>query len=156
MSIHYLKPLIGTWHGTGHGDYPTIESFDYRETLTFESNQAGDLLHYIQRTWRIGNDGQESESHWESGFIRQLEDGSIEIANVQSGGRMELLVGEIKPDDAMMLTLQSVQLANDMRMKATSRVWRWTDTTLAYDMDMATNRVPELSFHLRGELYKSC
>lgn len=150
-----LLTLIGTWQGTGYGDYPTIDAFDYREILTFEANQDQDKIHYVQRTWRHDTDGKEIDSHWESGFIQQLDDGSIEIANVQSSGRMELLVGEVKADgDAFMLVLESVQLANDMRMKATSRVWRWTDTHLTYDMNMATIDNPELRFHLSATLSK--
>ena len=153
--MNRLTSLLGTWQGTGHGEYPTITSFDYTETLTFQANQNQDVIHYIQQTWRKDNDGQAIDSHWESGFICQLDDGSIEISNVQNSGRMELLAGQIRDaDDALELTLQSVQLANDIRMKETSRVWRWTGDTLIYDMHMATQNTPELQIHLRAELKK--
>lgn len=154
--MNRLLSLLGTWQGTGHGEYPTITSFDYTETLTFQANQDQDVIQYVQRTWRKDTDGQTIDSHWESGFIRQLDDGSIEIANVHNSGRMELLVGKISHnDDALELALQSVRLINDMRMKASSRVWRWTADKLAYDMHMATTNNPELSIHLRAELKKN-
>lgn len=34
--INLLKLLDGEWAGTGLGGYPTIESFEYLETLSFK------------------------------------------------------------------------------------------------------------------------
>ena len=48
-----LAFLLGTWHGEGLGEYPTIEPFRYGEELSFE--HVGDaFLAYAQRSWLLG------------------------------------------------------------------------------------------------------
>ena len=60
-----LAFLLGTWRGEGTGMYPTIEPFDYTETLTFD--HVGDAwLSYLQESW-----SPEGEPlHFERGFVR--------------------------------------------------------------------------------------
>jgi len=41
--------LAGTWTGEGRGEYPTVQSFDYRETLIFTRRDDKSLA-YEQRT----------------------------------------------------------------------------------------------------------
>src|SRR5574342_181489 len=92
-----LRTLIGEWSGTGRGEFPTIEPFEYLETLWF----AGDhrpFLHYEEKTKRR-NVGLTDyiPSHWESGFIRLLPpNGEVELVNTQGSGRLERLAGSLE------------------------------------------------------------
>ena len=83
-----LEPLIGRWAGRGEGRYPTIEPFRYRETLRFAPAPSYPLVHYEQRTVLIPGD---EPSHWESGFIRPVEGGTIEVVTPSGTGSKSLL-----------------------------------------------------------------
>ena len=75
-----LELFRGTWAGTGKGGYPTVESFEYEERLRFEVDPSYPMIRYEQRTWLLPS---REPSHWECGFIRPYEDGSVEILNAQ-------------------------------------------------------------------------
>ena len=76
-----LGLLEGTWQGEGRGEFPGVTSFGYRETLVFTRRDER-ILAYDQRTQKL-YDGQTEyiPSHWESGFIRILESGDLEMTN---------------------------------------------------------------------------
>lgn len=153
VSPNYLFGMLeGSWSGEGRGEFPTIASFNYRETLTFERRSETSLF-YLQRTERLPEGQEPVTSHWESGFIDVLESGELQLANVQSGGRGEILVGEIEEDgDKIRLRFESTSLANDERMVATARVFKIEGDTLHYEMKMAMTQVGDLTLHVVATL----
>jgi hypothetical protein len=153
--LELLKSLVSKWSGTGRGEYPTIEPFEYLETLRFCADDRA-FVHYEQVT-RRRNIGTEiyTPSHWENGFIHLLEDGTIRVNNAQSGGRVEVLDGTLEQiQNGFILRLQSTSFLNDPRMLETSRVITLEGDTLHYTTHMRTNTVPEMAIHLDSKLQK--
>ena len=85
MDIHPdIEPivfLLGTWSGPGRGDYPTIEAFEYVETVTYETF-GKPFIAYTQRTR-----GAEGPLHAEAGYIRCVDAHTVE--HNFTGGRRD-------------------------------------------------------------------
>ena len=158
-TLERLFPLIGEWEGIGKGEFPTIESFTYAETFRIHRNQDATFLTYEQQTEIIDAEGNPiRKSHWESGVLRPMEDGSVELVCVQGSGRIEILRGSFLVDvpqpDRFSLSFQSKFIGNDPRVESSRREWRVDQDRFEYDMDMATTKVGESTRHLKASLAK--
>lgn len=149
-----LAGLIGNWSGGGHGDYPTIDPFDYDEQAAFVFG-GKPILAYSQKTWHA-DDG--SPLHTESGFLRPQPDGHagrIEVVLAQPTGHAELLEGTLEGDATSgRMDLESITVVRTQTAKsvtATQRRFEWDSTTMRYEMAMAAVEV-ELTRHLQAEL----
>jgi len=148
-----LHLLIGEWSGTGRGEFPTIEPFEYLETLLFSSD--GRLFLHFEQKAKRRNVGQTEyvPSHWESGFIRPLPNGEVELISAQTGGRLERLTGSLEQTETeIILRLRSTGFLNDPRMLETSRTMILKGDTLHYTQDMHTTAVPQPAQHLEARL----
>lgn len=73
-TIHHVFTLLkGRCAGEGRGGYPTVTSFDYRETLTFTRRDERSLAYEQHTQKRYDGQSEWLVSHWENGFIRLLE-----------------------------------------------------------------------------------
>ena len=154
--MEFLLALLGTWEGEGVASYPTIETFPYREHFVVRGRQDDDAVIYEQRTWTPGADGALSRpSHWETGFLIPQEDGSL-LALTAHDPRTEVLRGGAdRIDGGWRMTLESSSFSNDPRMTSDRRQLDLVGDTIRYGMDMATDRVGDLTVHLDGTLRRS-
>jgi THAP domain-containing protein 4 len=149
-NVQIFELLEGTWRGEGRGEFPTVTSFDYRETLIFTRRDEKTLA-YEQRTQKR-YDGQTEylESHWENGFLRILENGDLELVNTQSSGRGEALIGHIETFDPFIrIRFVSKTFMNDARMVSSARTFELEGNTLRYEMEMQTAKVNQSTHHVK-------
>lgn len=85
-----LEFLIGTWTGSGHGTYPTIEPFTYTESVTFAAPPGKPFLAYSQRTSDTAGD----PLHAEAGYLRPVA-GGCELVIAQPTGIVEVHDGSL-------------------------------------------------------------
>lgn len=150
-----LGLLEGTWQGEGRGEFPGVTSFGYRETLVF-TRRDEKILAYEQRTQKL-YDGQTEylQSHWESGFISIFENGDLQMANIQIGGRNEILIGTIEAcEDMFRIRFVSKVLNNDPRMISSARTFELESDALRYAMEMHTTKVDQSTPHIKIALQR--
>ena len=99
--------LLGRWVGTGKGDYPTIEPFDFFQEVTF-SHIGKPYLIYTSRTWRLATaeDGELARDEngdlvrleplaVEAGFWRPQPEGKVEVLLSHPTGITEIYYGQL-------------------------------------------------------------
>lgn len=146
----FKRDLVGTWRGSGHGDYPTIEAFDYDEEVTIVAPRGKPFLAYRQVT-SLADSGE--PLHSESGYLRFPDNGSVEFVIAQPTGIAELLTG--RPIGTVLdLRAEPVSLTPTAKaVHSVRRRFTLSGDTLTYQMWMAHGRTPE-TLHLTAELHR--
>ena len=152
--VAHLAGLLGTWRGRGHGDYPTIEPFDYLEEVTF-GHVGKPFLAYGQRTRHADT---EQPLHAEAGYLRPGPDPSApELVIAQPSGITEVYVGTFEAaDDGFVMDLRCDSPGRTPTAKPVGSVRRrfvLAGTVLSYDMWMAHADTPE-THHLAASLHR--
>jgi len=153
-SSQLLTLLEGTWKGEGRGYFPTVTSFDIRATLVFTLRDQKTLAYEQRAQKRYDGQTEWLESHWESGLIRILENGDLELTSAQIG-RVEVLIGSIESVDAMFrIHFVSKTISNDPRMISSARTFELEGDTLGYEMEMQTTKVNQSTPHVKITLQR--
>ena len=148
-----LRPLLGTWSGRGHGEYPTIDPFDYREEITF-AHVGKPFVSYVQRT-KLESTGL--PAHAESGYLRAVGDDEYEFVISSPTGLVEIDQAVVTPGSPFTIEITATAVHRTPRAKEVTALTRRITIdgdVLRYDFAMAAVGHP-LTHHLRAELHRS-
>lgn len=139
--------LPGVWRGDGEGHYPTIDTFGYREELTFTRLGDKPIIAYAQRTWHR-DDGR--PLHSESGFVR-LDGDRVELAIAQATGFTEVHHGREHGDAIDFGITAFGRTASAVPVDTVRRRWAMVDGHLVVELWMTYGGVVD-GHHLRATL----
>ncbi|RJO75294.1 FABP family protein [Nocardia panacis] len=149
-----LAPLLGSWRGNGHGEYPTIESFGYLEEIKF-GHLGRPFLTYRQRT-RAADDGR--PLHAETGYLRCPRPDRVELILAHPTGITEICEGALTfAAGELRMEFSSTSIGRSSTAKlvtALGRSIRQQGDTIDYTLRMAAVGQP-LTHHLEASLKRA-
>ncbi|MFT4081643.1 MAG: FABP family protein [Nocardioides sp.] len=130
--------LLGTWRGNGHGDYPTIESFQFGQELIF-THDGRPFFHYFSRSWIIDPETHEKvrDSALETGFLRCRPDGEVELVLTHNTGIVEIWYGKAEGGKLELATDAVARTESAKEYVGGTRLYGNVEGDLLYAFDMA-------------------
>lgn len=151
-----LAWLLGSWHGNGRGEYPTIDAFTYEQDIVF-AHDTRPFLHYFSRAWITDDEGNRLRpGALETGFLRPTATESskevgVELVLAHPTGYAEVWYGTL---EGPRLTLATDIVARTQTAKeytAGQRMYGLVEGDLMYAFDMAAEG-QQMQSHLWGQL----
>jgi len=150
-AIAPLSFLLGRWEGAGVVGYPTIESANFGQELSFSHNGKPFLI-YSSRSWLLEEDGTIGRPlAMEVGFWRPQPDRQLEVLLTHPTGITEIYVSEITGTKIELVNDAVVRTASAKEVTAGKRLYGMVSNDLAYAYDMAAVGQP-LQPHLSAQL----
>ncbi len=146
-----LEFLIGTWSGSGHGVYPTIEPFDYDEEITIAALGPKPMLRYSQLTWKPDT---REPLHSEFGYIRPVGVHSAELVIAQPTGITEIHSGNLNGSRIGFRTVSVGRAPTAKEVTTVERTIEVDAEQLSYELWMGAVGQPH-QIHLEARLQRS-
>ncbi len=153
--LEHLAFLVGTWSGVGVVGYPTIESANYEQELSF-THDGRPFLSYSSRTWLIDGDGARIRpAATETGFWRPgKEPRDVEVLLAHPTGIVEVYVGEVAFTRIDLATDVVARTETAKQVGGLKRLYGLVEGDLAYAIDMAAVDQP-LQSHVSARLQRT-
>ncbi|MFT4288894.1 FABP family protein [Nocardioides sp.] len=146
--------MLGTWRGNGHGDYPTIEPFQFGQELIF-THDGRPFFHYFSRAWIVDEAGElVREGALETGFLRCRPEGQVELVLTHSSGVVEIWYGVAEGGKLDIATDAVARTESAKEVVAGKRLYGNVEGELLYAYDMAAVGQP-LQPHLWARLQRA-
>jgi hypothetical protein len=132
-----LAWLLGHWQGNGHGDYPTIDKFEFGQEIAFTHDRRP-FLHYFSRTWLLDADGKEVRPlALETGFLRPQPDGALEWLMAHPTGYVEIYYGKVDGAKIELTTDAVARTKSAKEYTGGARLYGLVEGDLLWTFDMA-------------------
>ena len=146
-----LAFLLGRWEGAGVGGYPTIESFQFGQEISFSHN-GKPFLSYTSRTWRLDADGRIGPPlSTEAGFWRPQPEGRVELLLAHPTGITEIYLGEVSGHRIDLATDVVARTSSAKEVTAGHRLYGLIGDDLGWAYDLAAVGQP-LQSHISAQL----
>jgi hypothetical protein len=145
--------LLGTWRGNGHGDYPTIEAFQFGQEVIF-THDGRPFFHYMSRSWVVDEQGNKvRDGAIETGFFRAKADGSLEVVMTHHTGFVEIWYGQAEGAKVEITTDAVVRTQTAKEYTGGHRLYGLVEGDLLWAFDMQAMG-QKLQPHLWGRLVR--
>ena len=151
--------MLGTWRGNGHGDYPTIDGFEYREEILIQQD-GRPFFHYMAKAEIIDAETGEKirDAHQETGFLRCKQTGmgvgTVEFVIAHNFGVVEIYLGNATNGKLEIVTDAIGATPTAKPIQGGKRLYGNVEGDLLYAYDMAAMD-QELRPHLWARLQRA-
>ena len=141
-----LAWMLGRWEGTGKGNYPGTEDFEFGQQIDF-AEDGGDYLHYLSQTFETDASGRAVRPlTMETGFWRPQSDGGLEVVMCHPDGIAEVWYGTISGAKIELATDAVVRTSSAPAYTAGQRLYGNVEGDLLWTFDKAADEQPLQSY----------
>lgn len=134
--------MLGTWAGKGHGEYPTIEPFQFAQEVVF-SHDGRAFMSYYSRSWIIDENGDiiRPAAH-ETGFWRPKPNNTVEVLISHNFGITEGWLGRYDGPKIQLALDHAYSTPTSEQVTDGQRLYGLVEGHLFTSYDMATPTQP--------------